>query len=250
MRFILPSLSALLLAMGLVTGKAAAQVFEVIHPDVEKGGFEFGSLNGIVLDNLETGEERSAHEVALGYAPFSFWKTKFAIEIVNPEGEDAEYEGFEWENVLLFPLGQEGANHSHGHDHDNDATFDLGALGLFFALEVPNDGGIDSGAAEFGPLIEFSVAPVTSVLNLFSSIRSRTKRIQASSMPPARRFQLARLGRPLLIWVSRPMVASKALLETRCRETRTHMSLDPRSTVKLILVANESLSRVSLRYSG
>lgn len=155
MRFILPSLSALLLAMGLVTGKAAAQ------------GFEFESLNGVVLDNLETGEERSAHEVALGYAPFSFWKTKFAIEIVNPEGEDAEYEGFEWENVLLFPLGQEGANHSHGHDHDNDATFDLGALGLFFALEVPNDGGIDSGAAEFGPLIEFSVGPVTSVLNLF-----------------------------------------------------------------------------------
>ena len=166
-------LGGMLLALGLSSGTASAQIFEIIHPDVDKGGFEFESLNGVTLGSVETGEERSAHEIALGYAPLSFWKTTFAVEIANPEDEDGEYEGFEWENVLLFPFGShwngqgDAHGHGHGHDHDDEAAFGLAALGLFFALEVPNDGGIDSGAAEFGPLVEFNLGPVNSIINLF-----------------------------------------------------------------------------------
>ena len=47
---------------------AAAQVFEVIHPEIEAGGFEFESLNGVSLVDVEEGDERSAHEIALGFA--------------------------------------------------------------------------------------------------------------------------------------------------------------------------------------
>ena len=154
--------------------EAKAQVFEVIHPDVVRNGFEVEVLNGVRLDDVPDGEERSAHEIAIGYAPFSFWKTKFAVEIGNPEGEDAEYEAFEWENVLLLPFGEHahggGHDHGHGHDHGDGNFFNLGALGIFFALEVPNEGGFDSGAIEVGPIAEVSLGPVETVANLFVEV--------------------------------------------------------------------------------
>ncbi len=168
-----------LVAAGLLAGaadSAQAQVFEVIHPDVVKHGFEVEVLNGVRLDDVPDGEERSAHEFALGFAPFSFWKTKAAVEIANPEGDKAEYEAFEWENVFLLPFGSHGSGHGHGHDHGHDHGhgngdfFSLGALGIFFALEVPNEGGIDSGAVEVGPIAEVSFGPVETVANLLFEV--------------------------------------------------------------------------------
>ena len=160
------------LALWPISG--SAQVFEVIHPDVIEGGFEFESLNGVVLEDVEDGEERSAHEVAIGYAPTDFWKTKFAIEIVNPEGEPGEYEAFEWENVFLLPFGEgHGAHdsHDHGsHDHGEDGFFALEAIGIFAALEVPNEGGFDSGAVEVGPIAEFTIGPLQTIVNFFFGI--------------------------------------------------------------------------------
>lgn len=150
--------------------QAFAQVFEVIHPDVEQGGFELESLNGVTLGNVEAGEERSAHELAFGYAPFSFWKTTVAVEFANPEGEGAKYEGFEWENVLLAPLGGHGSGHDHDHDHGDGGFFSLGALGLFVALEVPNGDGINDAAIEVGPIAEFSFGPVETVANFLFEI--------------------------------------------------------------------------------
>lgn len=155
------------------TGQAPAQVFEVIHPDVVKGGFEVEVLNGIVLDDVGTGEERSVHEIAIGYSPFSFWKTTGAIEIANPRGEAAELEAFEWENVFLLPIGGDG--HGHGHDHDHShgpdrSGLSLGALGLYVKLEVPNEGGIGAGGMEIGPVAEFGIGPVETVANLFVDI--------------------------------------------------------------------------------
>lgn len=155
-----------------ISGKA--QVFEVIHPDVIEGGFEFESLNGVTLDDVEDGDERSAHEIAIGYAPTDFWKTKFAIEIANPEGEPGEYEAFEWENVFLLPFGEgHGAHdsHDHGsHDHGEDRFFALEAVGIFAALEVPNEGGFDSGAIEVGPIAEATIGPVQTIANFFFGI--------------------------------------------------------------------------------
>lgn len=163
-------------AAALLVGAASqanAQVFEVVHPDVVRNGFELEFLNGVRLDDVPDGEEFSAHEIALGYAPFSFWKTTFAIEIANPEGEKAEYEGFEWENVLLFPIGEHahgGHDHDHGHDHGDNDFFSLGALGVFVALEVPNEGGFNEGAVEVGPIAEVSFGPMETVANLFVEI--------------------------------------------------------------------------------
>ena len=157
----------------------AAQVFEVIHPEVDEGGFELESLNGVTLDSLEDGEERSAHEIAIGYGLTDFWKTKLAIEIVKPEGENGEYEAFEWENVFLLPFGEgHGAHGSHGHgshdhgshDHDEGPFFALEAIGIFAALEVPNEGGFDSGAVEVGPIAEFAIGPLQTIANFFVGI--------------------------------------------------------------------------------
>jgi len=156
------------LALACIAQTATGQVFEVIHPDVIEGGFEVEVLNGVVLDDIEAGEERSVHEIAIGYAPFSFWKTTFAIEIANPEDESAEFEAFEWENVLLLPFGSHGEGHGHDHDHDHGAAFfELSAVGLYFALEVPNTGGIEAGAAVVGPLAEVRFGPVETIANLF-----------------------------------------------------------------------------------
>jgi len=153
------------------TGPAPAQVFEVIHPDVVKGGFEVEVLNGVVLDDIARGEERSVHEIAIGYSPFSFWKTTGAIEIANPRGEAAELEAFEWENVFLLPLGGDPHGHGHDHSHGHDAGgLTLGAVGVYLALEVPNEGGIGAGGLEIGPVAEFGVGPVEMVANLFLDI--------------------------------------------------------------------------------
>lgn len=148
---------------------SAAQVFEVIHPDVVEGGFEFEILNGVTLDDVEEGEERSAHEIALAYAPTDFWKTTFAIEIANPEDESAEFEAFEWENVFLLPFG-EGHGAGQDHDHGDHGFFALEAIGVFAALEVPNSGGIGSGAVEIGPVAEIAIGPLETVTNFFFEI--------------------------------------------------------------------------------
>lgn len=53
------------IALALLAAPAAnAQVFEVIHADVEKGGFELEVLNGLTLSDVAVGDERSAHEIA------------------------------------------------------------------------------------------------------------------------------------------------------------------------------------------
>ena len=163
---LLAFLTFLVLAAWPLSGRA--QVFEVIHPDVVKGGFEVEALNGFVLDSVEDGDEKTAHEFAIGYSPFDFWKTKAAIEIVNPAGAPAEYEAFEWENVLLLPFGEGyGHDHGHSHDHGDQGFFALEAIGIFAALEIPNDGGLGSGAAEIGPIAEVALGPVVTVANFF-----------------------------------------------------------------------------------
>ena len=75
--------------------------------------------------------------------------------------------------MLLLPFGEHASgdhDHGHGHDHDDEAFFGLGALGLFVALEVPNEGGIDSGALEVGPITEVTVGPVEIVANLLVEV--------------------------------------------------------------------------------
>jgi hypothetical protein len=147
-------------AASLVMSSASAQIFEVIEPDVDKGSFELEILNGVTLTNVESGEERSAHAIEIGYSPFSWWKITGAIEITNPSGENAEIDAYEWENVFLAPIG-------NGNNGDGSG---LRALGLFVALEVPNDGGFSRGELAVGPIAEFALGPVTTVANLFVQI--------------------------------------------------------------------------------
>ncbi|MFC3231203.1 hypothetical protein ACFOGJ_28405 [Marinibaculum pumilum] len=147
---------------------SAAEVFEVIHPEIRKDGFELESLNAVVLSEVARGDERSVHELALSYAPLSFWKPTVALEIANPESESAEVEAYEFESLFLLPLGGAGAghDHDHGHDHGHDGAASY-ALGLYTALGIPNTGGIGKAVATVGPVGEVTWGPVATIGNLF-----------------------------------------------------------------------------------
>ena len=158
-----------------ITSQANAQagIFEVVHPDIKKDEIEIEVLNGFGISNVEEGDERSAHEFAVGYGLTDFWKFTVAVEVANPRGESAEVEGFELENLLLFPFFGD-----HNHDHDKDEKKGAAdedehgefALGLFTALEIPREGGISEGALEIGPVFEIGVGPFDWVGNLLVEV--------------------------------------------------------------------------------
>ena len=165
--FILRLLWACALSTAFVSffaGISYAQVFEVIHPDIDKGGVEVEVLSGFVLEDVDGGEEQSAYEFAVGYGVTSYWKTVFAVEFAQIDGDGLQYEAFEWENVFLFPLGGDD------HGHDGEEGIGLEALGFYAALEVPDEGGFDSGALVLGPLAEVRFGPVETIANLFVEV--------------------------------------------------------------------------------
>ena len=151
-----------------------AGVFEVIHPDVKKGEFELEFLSGGSLDSVEDGEERSEHELALGYSFTDNWKLTAAIEIANPAGESAEVEGFEFLSVYILPFSNgkksaEGHDHNHGHEHGEEKHSGW-TLGILTALEIPEEDGFDEGALEIGPIIEANFGPFLWIGNLVVEI--------------------------------------------------------------------------------
>jgi len=162
-------LPAVLTAAAVLSAPADAQVFEVIHPDVERGGFELEVLGGATLAGVATGDERAAFELGLSHGVTDFWKTGIAIEIADPKGGNLEFEATEWENVLLLHGGHHG--HDAAHDHDQahaEGGFVLEALAIYAKLEIPDQGGIDEGAIVAGPTAEMRFGPVETVANLFA----------------------------------------------------------------------------------
>lgn len=163
-----------LLAAGTLLATAPAQagggIFEVIHPEVVEGGFEFESLNTLFTDDLPAGEERSVHEIALGVGVTDWWKTVAAFEIANPEDETAELEAFEWENIFILWQGGGNGGHDHGHDHAHDHGHGGPVLGFYAALEVPNKDGIEKGALALGPIGGFDVGSFSIIGNLFVEV--------------------------------------------------------------------------------
>lgn len=159
--------------LALQAAPVQAQIFEVIHPEVEKGKFELEVLTGVTLSNVEEGGERSAYEFALGYAFFDFWKPTIAVELADIEGDNFVVEGFEFENVFLLATSHGDEGHSHGGDGDESeeghGSGDF-AVGLFAALEIPNEGGFDEGAVEIGPIGETTIGPVDLIGNVFIEI--------------------------------------------------------------------------------
>ncbi len=153
-----------------------AQVFEVIHPDVKKGEYELEFLNGGSLDSVEDGEERSEHELALGYSFTDNWKLTAAVEIANPAGESAEIEGFEFLSVYILPFSNgkksaEGHEHNHNHKHEHGEENHSGwTLAILTALEIPEEDGFDEGALEIGPIVEANFGPFLWVGNLVVEI--------------------------------------------------------------------------------
>ena len=151
-----------------------AQVFEVIHPDVKKGEYELEFLNGGSLDSVEDGEERSEHELALGYSFTDNWKLTAAVEIANPAGESAEIEGFEFLSVYILPFSNgkksaEGHEHNHKHEHGEE-NHSGWTLAILTALEIPEEDGFDEGALEIGPIVEANFGPFLWVGNLVVEI--------------------------------------------------------------------------------
>ncbi|WP_109796299.1 hypothetical protein [Minwuia thermotolerans] len=157
-------------AFALAVGSANANVFEVIHADVEKDGFEFESINTLTLSDVAAGDEKSVHEIAFSYAPTSWWKPIAALEIANPQGGNAEIEAFEFGSVFLLPLGD---GHAHSHDHSHGAG---GArethftLAGFVGFELPNEAGLNEAALSFGPIIEVEHGPWLVIGNLFAEV--------------------------------------------------------------------------------
>ena len=171
---------ALLMHSGITTQAAAqAGVFEVIDPENAKGEVEIEVLSGIGLSDVEEGDERSEHEIAIGYGVTDFWKFTFAAEVGNPRGESPELEGFQLESLLILPFfggdhddegGKESAAHKHGGDDDDDDDHGGFTLGLFSALEIPREGGISEGAFEIGPVFEAGLGPLNWVGNLLVEV--------------------------------------------------------------------------------
>ena len=145
-------LLALLAALLVPLHNAGAQVFEVTHPEVTEHGWEIEVLNGVVLDEVDPGDERSVHEFAVGFGFTRHWKSTIAVEVANPRGAPWEVEAFEWENLFALPL---------------DGPF---TLGVHTVLEVPQDPGIEEGAFAIGPVFETSLGPVTFIGNLLVEI--------------------------------------------------------------------------------
>lgn len=159
---------AVLIAAAMLPAAGNAQVFEVIHPDVERGGFELEVLGGVTLGGVATGDERAAFEVGLSYGVTDFWKTGITIEIADPKGGNLEFEATEWENVLLLYGGHHGHDSADDHDHAHeDGGFVLEAFAIYAKLEIPDQGGIDEGAIVAGPTAELRFGPVETVANLF-----------------------------------------------------------------------------------
>lgn len=152
---------AILCTLALWPAATAAQVFEVIHPDVTHHGFELEVLSGASLAGVATGDERAAFEIGLSYGVTDWWKTGLAVEIADPKGARLDYEATEWENVFLLFGG-------HDHDDDHAGATGIGAVGLYAKLEIPNSGGIDDGAIVAGPTVEARFGKVETVLNLFA----------------------------------------------------------------------------------
>lgn len=155
--FAAPAL-AVVAAGSLLAAPAAAQVYEVIHPEVEQGRFELEVLNGVVVSDREEGEERAAHEIGLGYGVTSFWLPQLTLELARPEGEDYEVEAFEFENTFLIL------------ENEEEGGMPAYALGFYGVLEIPNEGGIDEGAFVFGPLASLEAGPVELVGNFLVDV--------------------------------------------------------------------------------
>ncbi|MEP3629803.1 MAG: hypothetical protein ABJN04_07375 [Hyphomicrobiales bacterium] len=168
-------LAALMLTTASINlAHAQAGIFEVIHPDVTKGEIELEFLNGIGLNNVEDGDERSVHEFAIGYGITDYWKFTAAFEVANPRGGSAEVEAIELENLIILPFFGGGHDDEKKRDHDKEkgveddddhhAPF---TLGFYTALEIPTDGGISEGGIEFGPVWEAEIGKLEWVGNLF-----------------------------------------------------------------------------------
>ena len=170
-----PGISVYALLAAFAASPATAQVYEVIHTDILPGGFELEILNGVTLSDVDAGDERAAHELAISYAPFPFWKPILAVELAKPKGEAYEVEAVEIASVFLLPFGKGAHHHDHGHhyvhDHGHhhghgDAAEPHYAVGIYTALEIPNKGGLSHGAFSLGPIAEAQFGPVKAIGNL------------------------------------------------------------------------------------
>ena len=99
-----PMAALMLSTASIGLAHAQAGIFEVVHPDVSKGQIELEFLNGIGLNNVEDGDERSVHEFAAAYGITDYWKFTAAFEVANPRGESAEVEAIELENLIILPF--------------------------------------------------------------------------------------------------------------------------------------------------
>lgn len=145
---------------------AQAETFEIVEPGVEQGEIELEILTAVALDDVGVGDERSSHEIAIGYGVTDFWKATLGVELGNERGEGLEVEGFEFENVFSLI----GGDDDDDDDDDGEAASGLTGFALYAALEVPEDEGFDEAELAVGPIAEFGAGALTLTGNLFVEI--------------------------------------------------------------------------------
>lgn len=150
--------------LAIPTHSFAGSVFEVIELEADKGAIELEALSGIAVGGVEPGDERSAHEFAIGYGIADFWKFTFGFEVANPRDENAEVEAFEIENLFLLPFGANAKGKAKSDD-----GFDY-SLGFYSALEISREEGLDEGELALGPVFEAEFGALELTTNTFLTV--------------------------------------------------------------------------------
>ena len=132
----------------LIAGNAAAE-FEIKESRTASQEVTLELANTIRVGDVNSGEERTSHEVGVNYGAFEYWTTGFAIEIENEQGSSFDVGGIEWSNNFQIVGTPE--------DSEVESAF---AMSIYSAFEFSLDG---SKNIEFtvGPTFEYEAGATT-----------------------------------------------------------------------------------------
>jgi hypothetical protein len=120
------------------TADSARADFQVRHPIVEEGEFEFEHNGAVSFDKSNSGlNNAQSYTNSIGYGVTSFWQTELEGESGADPGRNLHYDATTWENIFqLTPQGKYWAD-----------------LGFFAEYSRAADRGAADGVS-FGPLVE------------------------------------------------------------------------------------------------
>lgn len=146
---------ALLISL-MVSGVAHAQTFKVIGGKSKEGEILIEARNSVFSDDVNDGEQRSAHSIELGYGISDRAHVIVALDFTNERRGDVNVESYEVKGTYAFLLNQLEEGESG-----------LTALSVFTKLDIPDEGGFDESDLTVGPVVHYQAGPVGFIGNLF-----------------------------------------------------------------------------------